>query len=550
MILDQQQKEAVQAPLENIFILAGAGSGKTRVIVERINYIIKKYSVSPKNILAITYTRKAANEMRERIQERIGIGSKKITLCTIHAFCHLQLYRFGDRLGWQTETMSIFSENESRKMLDFTLDELGYMKNGKFKKVGDVGKRMVDKAFNRLGSHGEWPENEDVKLIMETFFRNCKQSNVLTYNMIITEFLKLLCIKEVRELIRDEYKHVIVDEVQDTSRTQWDILKLISPETMFCVGDIRQSIMSFAGSDSEYTFEQIADYDKNYEIQNNYRSSRAIVKEGNRIMNDYLPMIPTTETEGKIHTIKTTSENIQDALLYLTDLGYNFGDIALLCRAHRPLKKSVDALRFFGADVFYPKEQDSFDKHPHTTIIHAYLSLQLNPYDMFSFLIIAEWVNLDQISIQQIKVAAKFHSITYSEACFSVSGLDLYAIPWNSFNQDISSEIILNLAKFELPLPQNISEYFRWYAVKDMQFHQETVPENHVQALSIHQSKGLEFPAVILIGASEGILPSKMCKSDEEIEEEKRLYYVAATRAIDVLVISPRPGCDVSRFVA
>lgn len=836
MNLDEAQTAAVTAPLTDLCIMAGAGSGKTRVIVERIKHMIS-IDVDPKSILALTYTRRAAREMVDRLHADLGRQAAQITTTTIHGFCLLQLQRFGANIGWRPDTMTVFSEDDSKRLMDWVLDDLGFRKNGVLKKIK---RRDIDKAMTQLGVHGTWPDKEknpDLYLIIKGFYASCRESNTLTYPLILVEFERLMAAGDVTQiapgdLIRNEYQHVIVDEVQDTTILQWRLIKSLRPETLMTVGDLRQcqpagtmvlmgdgsskpieqlsvgekvttycrkegtyvrsgevteignrmydgylysvtaggktsrattehrwlvkwanmeekkwatyvmrsgskyrvgmvqmfikfpqgrgnlmlglnnrmqsekadagwiigihdtqidafkseqllsqhyglpqmtfikvsdargqkdidyiyenysdlrsrtekclfdhgldirfplidredkqqrrggstyfktnscnlvakymaipvtpeeisfyprksfvndwkevsvskekfdgmvyslnidkhhlyvadgvvthnSIFSFAGADPVHTMAETKTAGQLY-LANNYRSAADIVAEGNRCMQDWPEMTAIKPVDHPVIFTPSNSENIINVVNLALKQGYQFGDIAILCRVHRVLAKSVDALRELGADIYYPKELDTNEDHPDTAAIHALMALAVNPHDLFSFRAIAGSLGLPATTIQEIRSEAKSKGISFIDAHHTITGMALdphAAITTGQWNTDISRWIELNLADQDY----DYKKYLQWYAMRDLQANQEVVPEGHIVALSGHQAKGLEFPCVIVIGASEGILPSKMCKSDEDIEEERRVYYVMATRAKGLLIICPRPDEEPSRFIA
>lgn len=551
MNLDQHQQAAVNAPLQNISIMAGAGSGKTRVIVERIKYMIS-IGVDPKTILALTYTRRAAKEMQERLHKELGRQAAAITTTTIHGFCLLQLTRFGGAIGWRPETMSVFSEDDSKRLMDWVLDDLGFRKDGKLKKVK---RRDIDKALHNLGVFGTWPDKDDCDIytIIKEFFGACRESNTLTYPLLLVELGRLMGAGDhtgmsAADKIRNEYRHVIVDEAQDTTVIQWRLIKSLSPNTLMTVGDLRQSIFSFAGANPAQTKLEVEDSQHLY-LSNNYRSTASIVDEGNRSMPEWPKMAAVKPAGFPMIVSPSESGSIINLVNMALKQGYQFGDIAILCRVHRVLASSVDALRELGADIYYPKEMDKNEDHPDTVAIHALMSLSINPYDLFSFRVVVERFGFSAVVVQEIRATAKRKRISLIEAYDLVNAYPFdmsRTIEDGKWNPDIAKWIASNLAEHG---DGDYAKYLSWYAMRDIQANQEVVPENHITALSVHQSKGLQWPCVILIGASEGILPSKLAKTPEEIEEERRLYYVAVTRAEELLIVSPRAEGEVSRFI-
>ena len=559
MELNKEQSAAVRAPLVDISVLAGAGSGKTRVIVERIVFLIENFGISPHDVVALTYTRRAANEMKERLIARIGRKAHQLFVGTIHGWCLNQLYRYGDAIGWAPATMSVFSADEAKMMLNFTLEDLGFMKNGKLK---GIKRRDLDRAFLNLETTSTMPSEKDLCRVLTAFARGCKESNALTYPMILGEALKLLNVPYACDIIKNEVKHLILDEVQDTTPLQFKIVSLLHPETRYLVGDIRQSIFGFAGADISNTKQELNE-GQEYHLSVNYRSPEEIVMAGNMTMSDHLPLESTfASPHSAIEITPATSENIEDIVVALLEDGFMPSDIAILCRAHRPLAKCVRVLQELDFPVYYPKAKGDTYKDPEVQKLHALLTLTVNPWDVFAFrTVAADWE--DTVKRQSIITKAKTEMIPIAHAwniedecapddfllipaqlieCPLVcEGLKAFGVSPDDFAIKPASREELNT---------KIANYLKWVALRDLQANQEKIPENHIQALSIHQSKGLEFGAVVLVGASEGILPSRQSKTPEDIEEERRLFYVAVTRAKDRLIICPRPDEEESRFLS
>ena len=558
--LNSEQQAAVQAPLFDCSILAGAGSGKTRVIVERIAYMIEPHWISPYDIVALTYTRKAAGEMKERLLDRIGRKAHQLFVGTIHGWCLNQLYRYGDAIGWKPSTMSVFDTDQAKAMLDWTLEDLGFMKNGKIKKIK---RRDLDRAFLSLETTSTMPSDKDLCRVLTAFARGCKESNALTYPMILGEMLSLLDVNEVRDIIQNKVKHLILDEVQDTTPLQFRIVSLLQPETRYLVGDIRQSIFGFAGANLLETVRELSKGHLYY-LSSNYRSTAKIVTAGNRVMEHHQPMVATIGNGPDITITPATSENIEDIVLDLLEDGFMPGEIAILCRAHRPLVKCVAALESEDFPVYYPKAKGDIYKSTEVTKLLALLALTVNPWDVFAFRTATSGWNAAQVKRQRIITKAKTEMIPVAHAWNIIDEWapdDTLIIPAQIIEHPVICEGLqafgvspddfteVRLGETE-EITTKIASYLKWVALRDLQANQEKIPENHIQALSIHQSKGLEFGAVILVGASEGILPSRQSKTPEDIEEERRLFYVAVTRAKDRLIICPRPEEEASRFLS
>lgn len=552
MELNDEQQRAVTAPLGDIAVMAGAGSGKTRVIVQRIEHMIREYQVSGYKIVAFTYTRRAAREMRSRLKAGANPReTRKVWVGTIHAWAMEQLFRFGEYRGWRPNTLTVLGDRDAKDMLRWTLEDMGLYRGGKCVK----GLKMSDvkRAFDEYYTLGKAPPDEQQALILTNFRNACLESNALTYGMILFEALALLQDKAVLPFLQHDYQHVILDEMQDTTPLQWEVIKTLRPLSRFLVGDLRQNIFSFAGVNTIRTEQEFSRANVQLSLSTNFRSVPDIVALGNRSLPLFQAICAARGAqEDSIKVVHSGSSDIV-ALVQriMSEQGLAFEDIAILCRVHRPLAKSVEALQSAGMPVHYPHAAESLDVHPDMLILHAYLSLTVNPEDMFAFRRLAEYLKIPPTIAQEIRSNAAIQQIPVLHAWNIVLGRPCETppvIPWGTFCAEVEGRIFEHLAVEELTAV-SAATYLKWSAGKDLQGGLEAPPEGHITALSVHQAKGLEFKAVILIGLSEGILPSSMARTPEDLEEEQRVFYVGVTRAQDVLVLSPRHDAPVSRFL-
>ena len=271
MKLDKQQYATVHTESEKALVLAGADSGKTRVLTERIGHLIENCKVSPFEIVAITFTRKAAGEMKERLANRIQ-GAHKLTVGTMHRVALRMIQQFGDQIGLKSKQTTVYSECEASYLLREVAMDLGIY-NGKSWKVP---KKDIDRVFANYYEHGQRPAEENsVNGLFKTFMARCRENNSLTYGGLLIGFEML-----IPTIARfKKWRHILVDEVQDIDPLQWRIINDLVEATgasLFCVGDDSQSIYSFRGAVPEYLIEHQNEFDI-YQLQSNYRSLPPIV---------------------------------------------------------------------------------------------------------------------------------------------------------------------------------------------------------------------------------------------------------------------------------
>ena len=573
MQLSQEQTKAVFTESKSALCLAGAGSGKTRVLISRIQNLVENCQVSPYEILTCTFTRKAAGEMRERLEESIGGKAHNVTIGTLHSVALNMIQRFGEFIGLNPGKITVYSQWEEGVLLKDVCKELGYY-NGKNWK--GVKKKEIDEAFHLFYTRKKRNERNYIPTeIMDAFFLRCKENNALTYGMIMTSFLDL--IPKISRMLN--FKHVLIDEVQDLDPLQWRILKLICSicnASLFAVGDDSQSIYSFRGADPDYI---IRNQDKFniYKLKDNYRSDANIVTSANKLIKHNvnrldleMNAIRPKENDIDVYT-GMNSEKIAYELKYSLDGPAE--NIAVLGRNHFLLEKLSRLLELAGIDHEHIGKKTAFTRSEDFRRVHAFLNLAVNPFDNFSFLLCKEHFEINIPDYRKIRLQAvqenkshfqvwknlpkcsRFHVFTEL-----VDGLNFIEIlNWlKGVDFEFDPEPVLDFINEYLSTVHNptIIEYLEWLTLYDVQ--DEIKEESKkLQLMTIHASKGLEWSMVIIAGMNEGILPSfRAMKSSAELESERRLAYVAYTRARDYLVLTSRPvdpeakvKCPPSRFI-
>ncbi len=597
--LNEEQKLPVFDTEGAVLVLAGAGSGKTRVLTARIAHLVEDLFVPPSNILAITFTNKAANEMKERLFAMTEIGGMWVS--TIHSMCVRILRTFPERRGID-KNFSIYSEQERDAVIKQILKSLGLEEKEQFKSVKfhisnakmlGLSPEEYEKSF-RVG--GRSPEIAiKVYGLYET---RLKQNNALDFDDLLTETRALLSEDaEAREFFAGKFRYIHVDEFQDTNAVQFEIIKLLSSEhgNLFVVGDDDQSIYGWRGAE----ISNILDFGKTfpkakvYKLQQNYRSTKAILDLANASIGHNSrrreKKLWTERGEGEKPVYYEAEEESGEALYCarmihdLREGGYRFSDFAVLMRINA-LTRSYEQeftkygipYKVFGGFRFYERKE--------IKDLLAYLRIAANPSDGEAILRI---VNVPRRGIGEKTVGvlreyAEKEELTLFDALFEADAMPLnegikaklrafgeflkdlviraQAAEIDLFTRDLIRDANLyeffddgsdegsarraNLDEFVNSVEEfvrlnegaTLSDYLQQvtlYSDAD-----EMTDEDYVTIATIHVVKGLEFPCVFVCGMEENILPSSRAVENGDLEEERRLLYVAITRARERLFLT------------
>ena len=581
--LNPEQQTAVLADEKRVLVLAGAGSGKTRTLVERAAHLMEN-GVSGYEIVCTTFTRAAAGEMRARLEARIGREARKVTVSTFHGLGLGLLKRYGQHIGLRYGALTVYTPLEMDIMLRHCGELLGLYAKGKWKH----GKRELD-AFMAAIERGENEESPYTPL-RTAFEAACRQNNALPYYGLIHGLAQLAAEGKVREFTN--WTYFLVDEVQDLDRMQWRTLNAVLEHTedseLYAVGDISQSIYGFRGAVPEYLQHLInADTLTVYELRSNYRSSPAIVEAANSLIRHntshrVLEMQAMRETEHILHCLAKLG-GADSAVLANMIAGWRGPTPpVVLCRNNRMLDKLSDELT--ARDVPHRRigKRTSALHSPLFVKAHAALKCFVNPHDETAFLLAHEGLGVDAAEYAKFRVTAAEQGKSGFEVFrenltlerlenmpleddTTAKALEWFASGGYRFDpaDGDSQEFLgwLNTYASEHPL-DTIADYLDWLALVDVQ---DELPageeEPGILLMTCHASKGLEFPCVIIAGCNEGVLPGKQALTAEKkgdtaaIEDERRLMYVAVTRARDTLILAVRPhkedgGEAPSRFLA
>lgn len=555
MNLDAQQTIAVRTSSKRALVLAGAGSGKTRTLIERIAYLTEECKVSPYEIMAFTFTRKAAGEIKTRLQERIGNKAYHVTMGTMHALSLSMINRFGEIIGLKQKQVTVYCQWEEEFLLKDVAQEMGIFngKNWKIKKAD------IDGMFGTYYQRGIEPKEDDpLYPLFRAFIQRCRENNSLTYGGLLIG-LRLLIPTMAKYL---HIEHILVDEVQDIDHLQWAIIlemeKAFNAE-LFLVGDIDQSIYEWRGAAPKYLVDHQSEFDI-YRMEVNYRSVPEIVTAANKLIEHNQDRITKTMTAARnqffLYDVRVLKNIDSEAIVGLFIEDPADRPIAVLARNHSLLQKIDRLMEEANISHVYIGKNTALTNSEPFRRFHAFLKLCINPYDNFSFLLIKDVIGLTREEYGKIRLEAaqegKSHFqvwdwINKENDIFvllgeNAEGLDdSYRLIAERF-PDLSPESAAFINEWlKESSSDRIEDYLSWLATYDLQDEIKDESKEEITLMTIHAAKGLEWPVVIVAGCNEGIMPSKQAVISGDIESERRLFYVAMTRAQDQLVLTVRP---------
>ena len=603
--LNDRQREAASKIEGALLILAGAGSGKTRTITYRIAHMIKEIGISPYSILAVTFTNKAAKEMKERVEDLIGEDAKKTMVSTFHSFGLRLLRIYGDRLGYGAN-FTIYDTDDQKRVVKGILKEL-VVKDKNLTEgiiVSKISKLKEEETPIEEYEKSEGNYNQNAKIIAEVYRRYnivLKSNNGMDFSDILVNTKKILEIPDVLNKIQEKFRYIMVDEYQDTNNIQYNIINKIAKKygNICVVGDENQSIYGFRGAN----IQNILDFEKDYpdaevvKLEENYRSTSVILDAANAVIKNN-----TSARDKKLWTKKTNGEKIkvlscvdgrEEVSLIINEIlkgkvqeGKKYRDFTILYRMNAQSRLFEEGFlrnnipyKVFGGMQFYQRAE--------IKDVIAYLSVINNTQDSLNLTRILNVPKrkIGDKSLEKINDFAKENGISVYEAL----GKSQEITTLTANMRIVLSEFYDMMEYFrEISESETVSELFktlvkkiRYYdyldstyedaesrrenieelknSIKEMEEVVETMTlreylenvslvsatdnledeRDYVKLMTIHNSKGLEFPNVFIAGMEDEIFPGQRAMFEpKELEEERRLCYVAITRAEDRLYIS------------
>lgn len=592
-LLNESQLEAIRYNDGPLLVIAGAGTGKTRVITNKIAYLIKDMNVSPENILAVTFTNKAADEMARRIFQLTDKHSKNIWIGTFHSIALRMLRRDGYLLGLKPN-FSVIDQDDRLSIIrdilkNINIDSKKYPPKNYLNLISNYKNSM--EFIDEIEPHEDFYKFEEV---FNNYQHSLREMNMVDFDDMLSLIVKVLKYNpEIKYYYRKIFQYILVDEFQDTNRIQLEFLTSICDKNGFitAVGDDDQSIYGWRGAEIRniLNFEEYFPATKIVKLTDNYRSGHKILTTANKLISNNKfrkgkDLKPFIKEHGDI-IIKQFHTEIDEAIFVagkirdLLNLGVSAEEIAILYRANsqsRNFEVELNRLgipfKVIGGVGFYGRRE--------IKDILSYLKLYANPYDLQSF---KRSIKIPSRGIgdSTIERVSKFSSDNGIDVLRSISELmdqftpkqqqafgNFLAIIDQLKGLKVSDTIkkIVELTEYETYIGQfediyevekrmdNINELINaavqmeetgevnindFLSVTTLHTSNDEESNNAVKLMTIHGSKGLEFDTVFLTGLEEGVFPLfRSLENDWELEEERRLCYVGITRAKNRLFLT------------
>ncbi len=600
--LNEEQKQALLSIDGANLVTAGAGTGKTRLLTHRIAYMIEKLGVDPYNIIAITFTNKAANEMKTRVEKLVN-GGNRVWISTFHSMCVKILRQDIDKLSSAYDrNFTIYSDSDTEKLIKLILKDFGYE---------DDVKKFANHISNcknnnmTIDQYAKYFEHmRDINQIIKVFIeyeRNLKQNNALDFDDLLTKTYELFVkCPEVLDFYTRRFEYVLVDEFQDTNKIQYDLTKLLTirHKNLFVVGDEDQSIYSWRGADFTNIFNISKDFPgaKIFKLQQNYRCTKDILNTANKLIalnTERFDKKLWTEKESENKVVYTQyydeqeeAKNVAGTIYSLVNRhGYKYSDIAILVRMNALTFQFEQNLlshniphKIYGGFKFYERAE--------IKNILAYLRIFVNTKDEISLLRIINFPkrSIGDSAVSLLKETANAHSESVLNVILNMEMYPEIKALVNKLRDFRDTYVSVMGAMEELPVDSFVEQVIDSFKIKDAYLKEnnednldklmnidqlvgavksfkelnpdctladylesvtlesdiDTMGDNdNVIVATVHAVKGLEFKAVFVVGMEDGVFPLSRCKdSDKDLQEERRLAYVAFTRAEEKLYVS------------
>ena len=590
-----------------LLILAGAGSGKTRVLTHRIAYLIEEKSVNPYNIMAITFTNKAAAEMRSRVNKIVGFGAEQVWVSTFHSACVRILRRYIDRIGYSTD-FTIYDTDDQKRLMKNIIKELNlntkiYKENAMLGKISDFKNKLITTGDVVAMARNDF-KMVNISKIYDEYQEALKKNNALDFDDLIMKTVQLFnkC-PEVLEGYQNRLQYIMVDEYQDTNAAQFAFIKqLASKNQNLCVvGDDDQSIYKFRGADitNILQFEKYFPNARVVKLEQNYRSTKNILEAANSVIHN--------NAGRKDKTLWSDNEQGDKIDLYQAEDGYaeaemvaseikekvdygkaDYNDYAILYRTNAQSRALEEKLmmknipyKIIGGQNFYQRKE--------IKDIIAYLRIISNPTDDIAVerIINVPKRGIGATTVERVKDYARAYGMDLYDAFLEVENIpglsravskikgftnliegykteeyendilklvnailtdtgymgDLVAENTDEANGRIENieELINKIIEYEENTDEPVLSEFLEEVALVAEIDNLDEDSSYVVLMTVHSAKGLEFPYVFLCGMEDGLFPgymSIMADDAQELEEERRLCYVAITRAMKHLTIS------------
>lgn len=599
--LNEKQYEAVVQTEGPCLIIAGAGSGKTKVLTHKIAYLIDEKDIKPWDILAITFTNKAANEMKERVTNLVGEIANDMWIGTFHSICVRILRKFIDRIGFETSFV-IFDTSDQKTLMKQILkaqniDDKLFSDRSVLYEISNAKNEMLEPEEYAIKHKGDY-RKEQIAELYKIYQKKLKENNAIDFDDIINFTIKILTENpDILEYYSNKFKYVLVDEYQDTNKSQFTLITLLASKfgNITVVGDNDQGIYSFRGAD----ISNILNFEKDFpgtriiKLEQNYRCTQSILNVANAVIKNnetkYEKVLWTKNDEGTLPKVYRGSDEYDEANYIVEQINslkreeyYKYSDFAILYRMNTQSRSIEDILRregiaykIVGGLKFYERKeikdliaylrliQNTSDNLSLTRIINepkrgvgktsldkvAELS-NAEGISMFDIIKNADKYGLGRVYANTREFVETIEDLRNKKDNMKISDLVKQTLTQSGYTKALELETTIeaenrlaNLDEFltvaiefeDESAENTLGDFLEGMALSsDLDSMEET--EDSVTLMTLHSAKGLEFPVVFLVGMEEGIFPGyKSIDEPQELEEERRLCYVGITRAKEKL---------------
>jgi len=547
--LNEQQLRAVCYDKGPLLVLAGAGSGKTRVLTYRVAWLIDQGRVKAEDILLLTFTNKAAGEMRQRVEQLVG---KRIGFAgTFHAFCAQLLRKYGERVGLGRNYV-IYDETDKKELIKTIVKELGFDER-ELKPAMVMA--MIGNAKNEMLGVGDYAEmargfsQKQVAQVWEKYEMRMRESNAVDFDDLLRLGVRLLEIDEVGERMRAEYSQILIDEYQDTNRAQYQLTTLLDGKrgNLTVVGDFSQSIYSWRGADYRNLNLLKQEYAnlETVRLEENYRSTQRILDAaygviGNNTGHPILELKAIGKLGDKVMTYEAKNER-EEANFVIEKMNDEYGKYAVLYRTNAQSRSLEEAMIRAGVPYVLVGGVKFYERKEIKDVL-AYLRVIANEVDMLS------WQRIEKLGKRRADKFRGWLETVRGGGELSTEELLMGVFENSGYIEKFDRNNEADLARLE-----NIQELMSVAKeFSDLNSFLENVAlvqseaqssldldKGVVTLMTVHAAKGLEFSEVFVVGLEEGLFPhSRSIIDKEQLEEERRLMYVAMTRAKEKLYLS------------
>lgn len=595
--LNPDQLDAVVHTEGPLLIVAGAGSGKTRVLTHRIAHLIGEHRVSPMRILAITFTNKAAGEMKERVAALVGPVAQKMWVSTFHSACVRILRRDASRLGFPSN-FSIYDQADAQRLTgyvirDLHLDPKKFTPRGVHNAISAAKNELIDPQT--FADRASTIFDRKISQVYTEYQTRLHRAGAMDFDDLLTNTVELLrrC-PDVLEAYQDRFEHVMVDEYQDTNRAQNELVLLLGAKhhNVCVVGDSDQSVYRFRGADIRniLEFEEAFPDATVITLDQNYRSTQTILDAANAVIDHNVARKPKTlwtEAGSGDRIVRFHADDEGDEAQWVarsinelhSGQGYRWGDVAVFYRTNAQSRTVEDGLMRLGIPYKVVGGLRFYDRREVKDAL-AYLKVVVNPADEVSLkrVINVPKRGVGDTTIGRLDVYASGEGITFYEALEAAPAAGVTGTAVKGIGQFL--DLMRSLQSISDPKPaellrsiiersgyaaeleaehtveadsrlENLGELVSaaedFESIDDFLERMALVAdsddidgdESKVVLMTMHTAKGLEFPCVFIVGMEDGVFPHMRALTDpEELEEERRLAYVGITRARERLYLS------------